>query len=304
MKRTLLAKVPLSTLRYVESAIRLENLEATARELNVSASAVSQQVAKLEAILGCTLFRRDSNKIFATGDAKKLGAALGQSLDAIETALQQADTVSGCGTFRIKVFQTMSNRWLIPRLSPLMDQYPKLKIEIETGMGPVNLQREDLDAAIAASQVPGGNATATPLLPYLRQLPVCSPQYARTIEGRKFGGMTLISSRNRLVDWPRWLGQVGINDDGLPSMVFGNSTSAYEAAVAGTGIVIAFAELVVDDLEAGRLVAPFEHVMRTEKPVVLFERQIPRMRKNMEAIRTWLLKEAELLASRTDRVLS
>ncbi|TIV64767.1 MAG: LysR family transcriptional regulator, partial [Mesorhizobium sp.] len=55
----MLNRVHLNGLRAVETVARLGSLAAAAAELNVSVSAVSQQVKRLEEALGQSLFERD-----------------------------------------------------------------------------------------------------------------------------------------------------------------------------------------------------------------------------------------------------
>ncbi len=51
-------KVPISTLRVFEAAARWQSFHAAASELNLTASAVSHSIRKLEETLGVVLFER------------------------------------------------------------------------------------------------------------------------------------------------------------------------------------------------------------------------------------------------------
>src|SRR5258705_3986779 len=53
-----LLKVPISTLRVFEAAARWQSFHAAASELNLTASAVSHSIRKMEETLGVVLFER------------------------------------------------------------------------------------------------------------------------------------------------------------------------------------------------------------------------------------------------------
>ena len=91
--------------------------------------------------------------------------------------------------------------------------------------------------------------------------PVCSPDLARGArplqQPSDLQGHRLLHEGS--VDWwQRWLAVAGIEDIELTSgPVFVSPGKAYEAAIAGQGVVIGDDVVTADDLLAGRLVRPF-----------------------------------------------
>lgn len=64
--------VPLSAVRTFEAAARRRSFKDAASELNLTASAVSHAVRKLEQALGVALFERDSHGIALTAAGEAL----------------------------------------------------------------------------------------------------------------------------------------------------------------------------------------------------------------------------------------
>jgi DNA-binding transcriptional LysR family regulator len=68
----------------------------------------------------------------------------------------------------------------------------------------------------------------------------------------------LLHLANHADAWPRWLGEAGIaHADSLAGPVFDDAMLAVEAAIQGQGVAIAPRFAVEQDIESGRLVAPF-----------------------------------------------
>ncbi|WP_288142578.1 LysR family transcriptional regulator, partial [Mesorhizobium sp.] len=74
---SILNRVHLNGLRAVETVARLGSLSAAASELNVSASAVSQQVKRTEEQLGQALFERTASGLVLTEFGNVFTARLG-----------------------------------------------------------------------------------------------------------------------------------------------------------------------------------------------------------------------------------
>ena len=74
---------PLQTLRAFEAAARLGSFTTAARELNISQSAVSQQIQLLEEALGKALFDRMTRRLVLTHAGELFAPTVRQALDMI-----------------------------------------------------------------------------------------------------------------------------------------------------------------------------------------------------------------------------
>src|SRR5690606_4514391 len=93
--------------------------------------------------------------------------------------------------------------------------------------------------------------------------PVASPALVRRLGLRRPADLAraawlVVERPPRGEDWPRWL--AAAKAAGLEPqrrLVFESSSQALEAAVAGLGVAIGHRPFVADDIQAGRLAAPF-----------------------------------------------
>lgn len=110
------------------------NFTKAAVILNVTQSALSQRIAKLEEELGTTLFIRDRTSIRLTEAGQKL-LRFCQMNDAAESeflALLQDSKTDYAGTLRIGGFSSVNRSIVVPALKNLMTKNPRLSIQLLT----------------------------------------------------------------------------------------------------------------------------------------------------------------------------
>ncbi len=261
MKRRL---PPLNALRAFEAAARLGRMTAAAEELSVTPGAISRQVQLLEDSLGQRLFEGSKNKPQLTHAGHTLLPALSQALDSMEAAVRTVSD-SATGTLDVACFSTFTVKWLIPRLFGFNALHPNIEIRLRTS-GPLDdLERARCDLSItvedgsATPAVTSGEARNTlalfpehlglVLAPALaEQLPLHTPA--------DLARHTLLQSRTRLNAWPMWATAQGCEPPPASGTVYEHYYFTLQAAVAGLGVCVAPWHLVVDDVQAGRLLAP------------------------------------------------
>lgn len=304
MKSEALTRIPLLSLRHLESAVRLGTFDLAARELNVTPSAVSQQIKRIEDSLGHALFERSSNRVMPNARAVELGRILSEAFELVEAGVRQAMSDGGEQSVKIRLYQTWANRWLVPRLESFTRSHPDVAVEFETGFEAVDFSRTDADLALSMQAA----STRTLLRKQImtpRLTPVCTAAVASRLSSPgDLAQMARIASRNRMPDWQHWLVSAGYPQvDQRPMLVFSNSTLVYESALSGAGVAIAQVELVLSDLESGRLVQPFPLTIPSDTPICLFEPEMRGRRAAVRKFRAWLLSEIEGIVARTDAYL-
>lgn len=301
MKTDLLARFPLLSLRHLEAAVRLGTFERAASELNVTPSAVSQQIKRIEAGLGRPLFDRTANRVVPNARALDLGRTLTEAFALIGTGLDLALSDAAAQSVKIRLYQTWANRWLVPRLERFTRRFPDIAVEFETGREAVDFARTDADLALSSEVQPSRLVRTRPVL-IPRLAPVCTPALAERLRHpADLAQVARIASRNRMMDWPLWLeaeGQAQV--DQRPLLVFSNSTMVYESALSGAGVAIAQVELVLGDLETGRLVRPFPRTIRSDTPILLLEHEARVRRPGVARFRSWMIEEIDALVARAD----
>lgn len=256
MKRRL---PPLNALRAFEAAARLGRMTAAADELAVTPGAVSRQVRQLELALGVPLFAGSKNKPQLTAAARTLLPALSAALDQIETAVR-AIREDGKGTLDISCFSTFTAKWLIPRLYAFNALHPDIEIRLSAAEPAARMDHSRYDLTITVDNTDAhGDDSVLPLFPE-RLGPVLAPPLAAKIRLRKpkdISGKPLLHTKTRTDAWQMWSKSMGIALPENAGQEFEHYYFTLEAAVGGLGICIAPWHLVIDDIRAGRLVAPF-----------------------------------------------
>ena len=130
-------------------------------------------------------------------------------------------------------------------------------------------------------------------------MPVCAPSLVKGANGLKkptdLKNFTLLHIGNFPDDWQIWLTAAGVKGiDASRGVSFDFSLAAYQAAMDGLGVALGRHKLVAPDLEAGRLVVPFDFKMSTELAYyVVYPPEAIRRRK-IKAFRDWVMSLAEV----------
>jgi LysR family glycine cleavage system transcriptional activator len=255
MKRRL---PPLNALRAFEAAARLGRMTAAAEELSVTPGAISRQVRQLEQALGVPLFEGAKNKPQLTAAGASLWPALSAALDQMEAAVREVRS-GEAGTLDVSCFSTFTVKWLIPRLYDFNALYPGTEIRLSAAEHAMDLDRDRYDLVITVAER-GSEASATLLPLFVERLgPVMAPALAAQADLRKpqdLAGLPLLHTKTRLDAWQVWCESRGAGFPVQGGPVFEHYYFTLEAAVGGLGVCIAPWHLVMDDLRAGRLVAP------------------------------------------------
>ncbi|MEO8388449.1 LysR substrate-binding domain-containing protein [Polaromonas sp.] len=249
---------PLSALRAFEAAARLGRMTAAAEELSVTPGAISRQVRHLEELLGVPLFEGAKNKPQLTQAGASLLPALTSALDQMEAAVSK---VSGAEarTLDVSCFSTFTVKWLIPRLYGFNAQNPGIDIRLSAADDELgaDIERYDLVITVEGRDAPK-SATSLPL--FVERLgPVMAPALAAAAPVREpadLARLPLLRTLTRPDAWQMWCASRGANFAVPDGPAFEHYYFTLEAAVAGLGVAIAPWHLVMDDLRAGRLVAP------------------------------------------------
>jgi LysR family glycine cleavage system transcriptional activator len=257
---------PLNALKAFEAAARNGSVTRAARELSVTQGAVSRHVRALEHWLGTPLVERAQHGIRLTAAGTSYLRAVRGALDQIDHATRQLQRTPADNLLRLKLPPTFAIRWLVPRLAAFHALHPAIDVQITTSHDRADFDREDIDACIHSEPQP-------PTTPGYRRLvgevllPVCSPRLLERGPPLRspadLDRHVLLCSMNRPDDWPAWLRAAGASHlDGNSGLKFENAALAYQAAIDELGVTIAQRALVEEDLNSGRLVAPFDLTLR------------------------------------------
>ena len=248
-------RLPLHTLPAFRTAARLANLRAAAQALNLTHSAVSQQIRVLEEQLGFQVFERRGRRIVLNAAGKALLASVESALATLDDGVQAAAAAGTGGDqlLRITALPSFAQRWLLPRIGRWRARYPDLAIEIDSSQGIVDLQAEGFHAALRSGSGlwPGLDAEALTDSPLIV---VGSAPIARRLYGQDDAALATEALIGYAPYWQLWFTAAGVKAKARPVADFNDAGLMLQAAEHGLGITLAREMLAADALADGRLV--------------------------------------------------
>ena len=282
---------PLPAIRAFEAAARLGSFTRAADELHMTQAAVSYQIKQLEQRLGLGLFHRQPRQVVLTPAGQRLAPAVLDAFKQLRTAFAQAvERVES--ELAITALPTIAAAWLVPRLGAFQLAHPRLAVRLDTAVQLVDLTRGEFDVGIriGAGEWPGLDADF--LLPSLFT-PLCSPALRDRL--RTPADMLALPRFGRERWWRAWFAAAGLADADLtakPGVELDVEQHAVTAAIAGHGVALSSPLFFEQDIAAGRLLQPFELVVRDQRDYWLTYPTTLRTSEKIRAFRGWLLAQA------------
>lgn len=286
----------LASLVHFEACGRLRSFSDAAKELSLTTGAVSQQIRKLEDVLGFKLFERQPRGIELTAEGTELLKVTQSSVEAIETVLEKLQGQTEESVVRLKSTPSFVFKWLIPHLQAFDHNHPEIRVETFADAALLDLTSGDFDLAIDYSNGEYAEFEALLLMEETLQ-PVISPSYMPDADWSDPDIWRKISllhdsmpwpGSSRDAEWRYWLDQRGLSDVCSGSgHYFNRADMAIAAAGAGLGVALARSALVEDELEAGRLIAPFPAVKSCCDYYLLLPKGAPEL-SNARVLGDWL----------------
>ncbi|QCR37974.1 LysR substrate-binding domain-containing protein [Nissabacter sp. SGAir0207] len=251
----------IKALQVFEQVAHFGNVARAAEELSITPSAASHQLAKLERLVGGSLFNRSARGVTLTltGESylREIGALLLQLTHATERISNEGERRA----LRIHCAPSFGLLWLLPRLKDFRERHPELQVTLSCSYENLSFSRDNIDIAIRhgfpewqafeirtirREQV---SVMASP--DYLARQPVPSPEAL-------CHHPALILSETPLIQWPQWFAAHHLPQPSAPWLFsFDRSYMSLEAATLGHGIVLESELLAQDYLQQGKLVRLF-----------------------------------------------
>lgn len=243
-------------------AVELGSLSAAARDLDLTPSAVSKQIRRLEDRLGVRLLNRSTRRITLTDEGRAFYDRCRRIADEVAEA---ASTVSAMGTrvqgtLHVVATVAFAKAQLLPIFPEFMKRYPDLSMELRLTDRSVDLVEENVDVAIRFSEQLDDPSVVVRTLAPNRRVICAAPSYL-SAHGMPQEPDDLLNHHclqlSTVQSWNDWAFD---SDEGRRVLhVSGrfkadSADAIYHAALAGLGIARLSTYLVARDIAEGRLV--------------------------------------------------
>lgn len=287
---------PLNSLRVFEAAARHLSFTRASEELYVTQAAVSHQIKALEEYLGIKLFRRQNRALFLTEEGQSYFLDIKDTFTSLVDATERLLARGAKGSLTVSLTPSFAIQWLVPRLSLFSEVYPDIDVRIKAVDMDDGSLTDDVDVAIYYGRGKWKDLHAEKLhTEYL--VPVCSPLLLTGNKSLKTPGdlkyHTLLHDTSRR-DWTAWFKQgniSGINVNQGP--IFSHSSMVLQAAIHGQGVALGHSVLAQPEIDAGRLVRPFNDVLVSKDAYYLVCQEEQYELGKIVAFRDWMLSLVE-----------
>ncbi|MDE2370213.1 MAG: LysR family transcriptional regulator [Burkholderiales bacterium] len=286
---------PVVNLQAFEAVARRRSFALAAAELHLTASAISHQVARLEAHVGVRLFERSAHGVRLSAAGELYLERIGGALAAIGSATD--DLRQGVSnSLYVHSAPSIASLWLMSRLRGFAQAYPEIALNLSAAHTPSDFElgQSDIDIRYGVPNWPG--LVVEPLFEE-RILPLASPAFIqehRLKRPEQLLGVKLIQSNVSVVQWPDWF--AAFTDKRAPdrfSVRFDRAQMSLDAATQGLGVALESATIASRHI-AERKLRPVFGLDKAIKCKVHFAVFPPRHEKRppVEAFLTWLHGEA------------
>ena len=295
----------LTALRAFESVARHLSFSRAAEELHVTKAAIAQQVRALEEEIGATLVERHGRGLQLTDAGQAGKRELAEGFGHLAQAARKMRATRGRQLLVVGVDPSFAATWLVGRIGRFKQAHQDIDLLLDA-------TRETQDGMDVAIRWGTGDF---PLMKAQRLFdesvfPVCSPALLAgeppLREPADLVRHTLLHLQANPAyggwpDWETWLFAAGVGEiDSTRGVWFSQMSLTLRSAIAGQGVALATQATAGDDMQAGRLAAPFKTSVETPFGYYLLCKPERMASPKVAAFRKWLTDEARALKELRD----
>jgi DNA-binding transcriptional LysR family regulator len=288
--------LPLRAIHVFHAAARAGSIAKAATELNVTPSAISQQIQALEVQLGTSLMTKSGRRVVLTEAGQRYFETITDEIERIAEATQNIRGYRSVTTLTVRATPTLSNKWLLPRLRSFLEAHPDIEVRLDGTNETTDFMREAVDLEIRHGSG-RWEGLFTEGLAEESFIPVCTPAYAApaSLAPGDVLGYRLIHSVKSQAQWPNWFTLADVEPQARwRRILFDRSHMAIDAAADGLGIALESRFMMWRELSSGLLTCPVRDpppLMMTTQWIVCPHDQL-RQRK-VRVFLDWLRRERD-----------
>ena len=265
----------LTSMELFVKAVESGSFSATARSMNLTPSAVSKQISRLEDRLGARLFNRTTRQLGPTEEGRAYYERCQQILADIqeaEAAVTELNTEPR-GALRVNMPVVFGRRHIVPILGEFLERYPFVSMELSMSDQFVDPIAEGADILIRVGELKDSSLIARKLAEARRVVAAApaywkkhsTPKKPEDLRAHNCLTYSYLSSGNtwRMTDSKSKEHVI----QATGNIASNNGEALLEAAVEGLGVVNLPTWMVGPDLESGRLIEVLDEYAQPEPSV-------------------------------------
>ncbi|TDM07961.1 MAG: LysR family transcriptional regulator [Ideonella sp. MAG2] len=286
---------PIASLQAFEAVARRRSFALAAAELHLTASAISHQIARLEAQLDIRLFERSAHGVRLSPAGERYLLHVGAALTAIAAATD--DLRQGIrNSLYVHSAPSLASLWLMPRLHRFAQAYPDIALNLSAAHTPSDFALGQADIDIRYGVPQWGDLVVEPLFEE-PILPLASPSFIKLHQLKRpeqLLDVPLIQSNVSVVQWSDWMRKFTRlrAPDRFP-VRFDRAQLSLDAATQGLGVALESAVNASGHLAEGKLKPVFglDKAIRVKAHFAVYPERHAK-RPAVEAFLAWLHGEA------------
>ncbi len=263
-----MARRNLNDLLSFVTVAREGSFTRAAAQLGVTQPALSQAISGLEERMQIRLLTRTTRSVSPTAAGERLLQSVGHRIDEIEAELDILTELRDkpAGIVRITCGPNVLKTTLLPKLAPLLREYPDIHIEFDANHGFRDIVADRFDAGVRLGDTIDKDMIAMPIGPKLRMAAAASPDYfarypvpktPHDLTQHQCINMRMVRSGGIYVwEFDHEGGELKVRVNG--QLTFNTSDHVVDAALAGLGIAFLPEEEFGSHIREGRLVRVLE----------------------------------------------
>ena len=293
-------RLGLSDLDAVLAIARRASFRRAALDLGMSATALSNAVAKLEADLGVRLFNRTTRSVALTDAGRRFVDQVGPALQEIHGAMELAkgQQATPSGVLRINAFATAAREVLSPLILEYLRRYPEVHIDLVTEGRLVDVVADGFDLGVRIADLVPTDMIAVPLGRTLHYVVVGSPSYFATHPKPKVPGdlaghrcIRVRLPNGALFRWPFDVRGETVHLDVTGPITLDEASLSRATVLEGLALGFFMEPDVRSDIDAGRLVTVLDDFAVRRPPICLY---YPSRRNSSAALKAFIGLAREL----------
>lgn len=289
---------PTALFMFEASAKHLSFTQAAA-EFNVTQSAVSRMIKRLELHLGTVLFRRGARGLELTQDGQELFKAVSLGFRTIEAGLDDIRARQGnAHVVTLSLSSALAMHWFVPMVDSFQKTFPEIDLRFQLVKGEPVGPFEDVDLAIRYNHQSNSDQHSWKLMDEII-IPVCSADYATrhgTLmdEGHRSHHTIANLSGITRIPWPTFLEKTNTTlSPGVRHITFSDYALIVQAALKSRAIALGWLHVVGHEMLRDGLVRAGPQELRTGFSYDIVATTRRPLRQSSLLVRDWIISTME-----------